>query len=102
MSNLRKRATPSSSRKGIRGGFAKPARARGRTQGDELVDVDAYKRNPPTPPWPAWLTERLVRVKHHWRGLPYVASKEYRPTKGRRQSKLNRHARAIGRSRGWI
>lgn len=70
---LRRRATPSTSRKGIRGGF-KPRRVRNRAHDDALmVKVDDYFRNPPTPPWPASVTARVHFVNDHWRRAPYRA-----------------------------
>lgn len=74
MRNLRQRANPSTSRKGIRGAF-RPHRSHRRVHDDATyVQVDKYRRNPPTPPWPGWLTERLVRVRDHFRRPPYGGS----------------------------
>src|SRR5258706_10831705 len=72
MGNLRKRANPSSSRKGIRRGFSKLA-GRRRPEGEERVKVDDYYRNPPTPPWPAEIRDRVYYVVDHWRHEPYRA-----------------------------
>lgn len=76
---------------------------KGRVHDDAtMVDVDAYKRNPPTPPWPAWLTERLVRVRHHWRRPPYIAVRTYTRPITRQPAAVRRRAAAMARARGWL
>lgn len=106
MGNVRRQALPAGSRKGIRGSSSITYHATGKNrirQGEDMVKVDDYYRNPPTPPWAASIKDRVWYVRDYWRRRPYVAQPRNGPrSKSGSVRKFARAARSIGRARGWL
>lgn len=58
-----------------------------------MVKVDDYFRNPPSPPWPASIKDRVLYVDDHWRRPPGTLSGSSRVTPGPKRRRRRKVAK---------